>query len=83
MRTLYNSIIEMEKTIDYIRVVRKAQLGDKQSLAELAEMADERLRTDVYRLTLDHDLTCEIVQESILEMFKVLRDLKEANSFWD
>jgi len=82
LRTLYNSIIEMENKTDYIRVLRKAQLGDKLSLAELAEMADERLRTDVYRLTLDHDLTCEIVQESILEMFKILRDLKEANSFW-
>ncbi|UCG48100.1 MAG: sigma-70 family RNA polymerase sigma factor [Phycisphaerales bacterium] len=72
----------MENSADYLGLVRRAQRGDKESLERLTELADERLRVDVYRLTLRDDLTGEIVQESLLEMFKVLGDLKEANKFW-
>lgn len=64
------------------KLVKQAQLGDKGAFNCLAEAARERLRTDFYRLTLDYDLTQEIVQESLLEMLKILRDLKEPDKFW-
>ena len=72
----------MEKTVDYVRLVKRAQLGHKESLDKLTELAEERLRVDVFRLTLQEDLAHEIVQESLFEMFRVLNDLKDAHRFW-
>jgi RNA polymerase sigma factor (sigma-70 family) len=72
----------MEKNVDYAELVKRAQEGDQESLGRLTGLAEERLRVDIYRLTLRDDLTQEVVQESLFEMFKVLGDLKEANKFW-
>ena len=67
---------------EYAELVRKAQLGDKESLNRLAEVVRVRLREFVFRLTLEENLTQDIVQESILEMFKVFDKLKKADRFW-
>ena len=48
----------------------------------MAEAARERLRTDVYRLTLEHNLAQEIVQETLVEMLKILGNLREPDKFW-
>lgn len=72
----------MSNKDDYIQLVEKAQLGDKESMNLLAELARERLRVFAYRLTLRDDLAQDIVQESMLEMFKVLGKLKRADRFW-
>ena len=63
-------------------MIRKAQLGDRECLSRLAEVARVYLREYVLRLTLQEDLTEDIVQESILEMFKVFDKLKKADRFW-
>ncbi len=67
---------------EHDELVRKAQLGDKECLNRLAEVAKVHLREYVLRLTLREDLTQDIVQESILEMFKVFDKLKRAEKFW-
>jgi RNA polymerase sigma-70 factor, ECF subfamily len=72
----------MDRQLDCIELVEKARAGDRQSLNQLAELARERLRTYVYRLTLKDDLTQEIVQESLLEMCKVLGNLRDNERFW-
>ncbi len=72
----------MNENLDYIEFVEKAQHGDKKSLNYLAEMARERLRLYVYRLTLNDDLAQEIVQECMLEMCRILGKLKRADRFW-
>jgi RNA polymerase sigma-70 factor (ECF subfamily) len=72
----------MNENSDYIEFVEKAQHGDKKSLNYLAELSRERLRLYVYRLTLNDDLAQEIVQESMLEMCKILGKLKRADRFW-
>ncbi|MBW8041287.1 MAG: RNA polymerase sigma factor [Planctomycetes bacterium] len=72
----------MNDNIDHIELVKKAQLGDKECLNRLAEAGRERLREYVHRLTLREDLTEDIVQESILEMFKVFDKLKRTDRFW-
>jgi len=46
------------------------------------EVARERLRVYVYRLVLDEESTQDIVQESMLEMFKILGKLKKVELFW-
>ncbi len=66
----------------YIELVKRAQLGDKESLNRLAELAKERLYAYVYRLTLTHELTQDILQECMLEMFKFLDKLQKAEGFW-
>ncbi|MHC4123517.1 MAG: RNA polymerase sigma factor [Planctomycetota bacterium] len=72
----------MEKSIDYVGLVQKAQLGDKECIDRLAEAARERLYAYVYRHTLADDLTHDIVQESILKMLEALGELREASQFW-
>lgn len=67
---------------DYIELVKRARLGDQGSLNRLAELAQERLRAYVYRLTLDEDATQDITQESILEMLRFLDKLERADRFW-
>ena len=47
----------MDDPADYIELVRKAQLGDKESLDRLAEAARVRLAEYVHRLTLEE--VCE------------------------
>lgn len=72
----------MEMQANYIELVERARRGDRQSLNQLASMARERLSVYVYRLTLKEDLTQEIVQESLLEMCRVLGKLKQTDRFW-
>ena len=63
-------------------LIRRAQHGDRQCLEQLAGQVRERLRTYVYRLTQKDDLAQEIVQETLLEMCKVLGKLKNNDRFW-
>jgi len=72
----------MDRQTKYIELVEKARRGDKQSLNELARLAKARLQVYVYRLTQNHDLTQEIVQESLFEMCRVLGKLKQTDRFW-
>lgn len=67
---------------NYVEWVRKAQLGDRHSLDRLAEAARVRLHAYVFRLTLEEDVTQDIVQETILTMLKVLGKLRRAERFW-
>jgi len=72
----------MEDNADYIELVTRAQFGSKKSLDNLAELVRGRLYVYVYRITLQDDLAQDIVQESMLEMFKVLDKLERADRFW-
>jgi RNA polymerase sigma factor (sigma-70 family) len=67
----------------YIELARKARLGDRECLNQLAEAARGPLYEYVLRLTLREDLTEDIVQESILEMYRVFDKLKRTERFWD
>ena len=72
----------MDQQSDQIELIRRAQGGDRQCLGQLAMQARERLYTYVYRLTQQDDLAQEIVQESLLEMCKVIGKLKKEDRFW-
>ncbi|HNS22634.1 MAG TPA: hypothetical protein PKH24_19175 [Sedimentisphaerales bacterium] len=67
----------MSKHTDYIQLVRQAQQGHTESRAGLLRLVEPRLTQYVGRLTLDHDLTAEIVQDSIAEML-----LSEVEQEW-
>ena len=71
------------KTTQYqIELIKKAKQGDRRSLNRLAELGALRLHEFVFRLTLDDDLTRDIVQESILEMLKIYNKLRQTEQFW-
>ena len=72
----------MEENFEHINLIKRAKQGDKQSMDRLIKLAEQQLRVSIYRLTLQIDLTDEIVQETILKMIKVLAELKEADRFW-
>ncbi|MBN1973845.1 MAG: RNA polymerase sigma factor [Sedimentisphaerales bacterium] len=72
----------MDQQTYQIELIKKAQQGDKNSLDQLAVQAKDRLHTYVLRMTQQEDLAQEIVQESLLEMFKVIGKLREADRFW-
>jgi RNA polymerase sigma-70 factor (ECF subfamily) len=72
----------MDQKLRQIELIRRAQCGDRQCLGQLAQQAKERLYTYVYRLTQDDDLAQEMVQESLLEMCKVIGKLKKSDRFW-
>lgn len=72
----------MDQKLDQIELIRRAQCGDRQCLGQLAKQARGRLYTYVYRLTQEDDLAQEIVQESLLEMCKVIGKLKKSDRFW-
>ena len=83
MLTMENTTkLNMDRQVSEIELVERARQGDKPSLNKLAEMARERLRVYVYRLTQKDDLTQEIVQESLLEMCKILGKLQKTDRFW-
>jgi RNA polymerase sigma-70 factor (ECF subfamily) len=72
----------MDEDKDYIELVEQARLGKRESLDTLAELVRGRLYAYVYRIVLQEHLANDIVQESMLEMFKVLGKLERADRFW-
>lgn len=72
----------MDQQTYLIELIKKAQQGDKNSLDQLAMQVKDRLRTYVLRMTQQEDLAQDIVQESLLEMFKVIGKLRDSDKFW-
>ena len=72
----------MIKPQDYSELVEDAAKGNKEALSKLAEMVYGSLRSYVLRITLSEDVTDEIVQGTIVEMYKIFGQLKNKDSFW-
>lgn len=66
----------------FVQLVTQAQLGDQDSMERLAELARQRLFPYLYRLTLNHDLTGDLLQETLLKMIENLKDIRQPDSFW-
>ena len=64
------------------QLIAQAQLGDKTSTDRLAEIARPRLFPYIYRLTLDYDLTQDLLQETLLKMLQNLTSLRQPEHFW-
>ena len=68
--------------VSIVQLIRQAQLGDQDSTERLAELARHRLFPYIYRLTLNHDLTQDLLQETLLKMIETLKDIRQPESFW-
>lgn len=72
----------VDNKVNYPELVRRAQLGSQESMERLAKLAEGGLCAYIYRLTLNHDLAQELLQETLLEMVKSLKKLESAEAFW-
>lgn len=72
----------VDNDVNYLELVRQAQLGNQESMSRLAQLAKGRVCAYIYRLTLNYDLTQDLLQETLLEMVKSLKELKHAEAFW-
>ena len=63
-------------------LVEQAMKGDTQALPILTEAIYGSLRSYVFRITLSETLTDDIVQETILEMYKIFGQLRKSDRFW-
>ena len=59
-----------------------ARSGDKVGLGELAAVVWERLHPFVLRITLNHDATEDVLQETLLAMICGIRSLRDPERFW-
>ena len=74
-------ILEVRDEQLQVELIRGAQQGKRQCLEQLARQAKDRLHVYVYRLTQQHELSQEIVQESLVAMFEVIGKLREPDRF--
>jgi RNA polymerase sigma-70 factor (ECF subfamily) len=58
----------------------KARNGCQDSMALLCEQFQDEVGRYIYRLTLDRDLTEDIRQETLLQLCKSLKDLRDVNN---
>ncbi len=65
-----------------LKLVHLALSGHKESLNQLAEIVQAPLRSYVLRITYNEELTDDIVQETLLEMYTIFTQLKRADLFW-
>jgi len=63
-------------------LINHAMTGNKDSMDRLAEIARERLYPYIFRLTLDYNLTQDLLQETILFMIQSLNKLEHVEQFW-
>jgi RNA polymerase sigma-70 factor (ECF subfamily) len=72
----------MDAEEGFRQLVRQAQLGDRQSLDRLAEAVAPRLQAYLYRLTLNHDLAQDLLQETLLKMVERIEELEHPERLW-
>jgi RNA polymerase sigma-70 factor (ECF subfamily) len=63
-------------------LIHQAQLGNKESLDRLAELVRVHLFGYIYRLTLNYDLSQDLLQETILFMIQSISQLEQPDRFW-
>jgi RNA polymerase sigma factor (sigma-70 family) len=64
------------------QIINQALLGNKMSTDRLAEVARQRLFPYIYRLTLDYDLSQDLLQETLLKMVENMNTLQQPDHFW-
>jgi RNA polymerase sigma-70 factor (ECF subfamily) len=63
-------------------IITRAQQGDRTSMGQLVEVAEPRLMTYIFRLTLSQDLAEELCQKTLVKMVQSLKMLKNIDQFW-
>ncbi|MCP4261099.1 MAG: sigma-70 family RNA polymerase sigma factor [Planctomycetes bacterium] len=73
----------MKKDDKYIQqLLSSARSGSSKSMGQLAVVVWERLYPFVFRTTLNHDLTEDILQETLLAVVTQVASLRKSQRFW-
>ena len=73
----------MKKDNKYIqKLLSSARSGSRKSMGQLAVVVWERLYPFVFRTTFDHDLSEDILQETLLAVMREVASLREPRRFW-
>jgi RNA polymerase sigma-70 factor (ECF subfamily) len=72
----------MDSDVSDPGLVEQAQLGSQECMKRLTQLAQGRVFTYIYRLTLDYHLAQDLSQETLLEMVESLKRLRDAHQFW-
>ncbi|MGD8786696.1 MAG: RNA polymerase sigma factor [Phycisphaerales bacterium] len=67
-----------------LQLIKQAQSGERGSMDQLASLAKDRLSVYLYRITLDVDLTQDMLQETLLQLVQSIRNLQinDEKAFW-
>ena len=66
----------------WITKVRQARDGSEDAMNWLLREAEGRVRAYICRVTMDHDLSEDLSQETLLQMMKSINQLNDEKSFW-
>jgi RNA polymerase sigma-70 factor (ECF subfamily) len=73
----------MSKDNKYIQqLLSEARSGSRASLGRLAVVVRERLYPFVLRTTLNHDLTEDVLQETLMTLVRKVDSLRDGRKFW-
>lgn len=64
------------------QLLSKARSGSRKSMGQLAVVIWKRLYPFVFRTTLNHDLTEDVLQETLLVVVRQVASLRETERFW-
>jgi RNA polymerase sigma-70 factor (ECF subfamily) len=64
------------------QLLSKACSGSQASMGRLAVIIRERLYPFVFRTTLNHDVTEDVLQETLLSVIRQITSLRESRRFW-
>jgi RNA polymerase sigma-70 factor (ECF subfamily) len=67
----------------FSEIITKAQQGDRTYMGQLAEVAEPRLLTYIFRMTLSRDIAEELCQKTLVKMVHSLKNLKNVDQFWN
>ena len=74
--------MQIESETGVIRLVKQAQCGDSEAMSQLSQQVADRVLPYIQGLTLNYDLSQDILQETLLELVKSLDRVKSPESFW-
>jgi RNA polymerase sigma-70 factor (ECF subfamily) len=72
----------MVKQNDSVDLVTEAQSGNRESMSRLAVRIHDRLYPYLYRVTSDHHVSQDLLQEVLLTMLRCVSRLERPESFW-
>ncbi len=67
---------------EHIQLLAEVQSGDRASAGRLAALVWKRLYPFVFRTTLSHDVTEDVLQETLLSLLCRVSSLRDAARFW-
>lgn len=71
-----------DRLADELELVRRARRGELEAYDELIRRYQERIYTTIYHMTSNHEDANDLVQETFIKAFRVLKTFKGTSSFY-